>query len=116
MSLDPAMAMYNVNGYYSPYQQQQQPHPHMMQQLNMTASLSSPSSHGSEMGAGTPPLEQYSLGGTNGNGKRPASSMSDESRKKSRKDEDEPASPSEAKAEEVKTKPTRGSRCVLAYL
>ena len=107
LALDPALAMYG--GYY-PYQQQSAAHilpPH----LNMTASLSSPSSHGSEM-AGTPPTEQYSLNGTNSNGKRPPSSLDEDSRKKLRKDDDgEPGSPSTEKADEVKAKPTRGSRC-----
>ena len=109
MSLDPSM-MYG-GGYY-PYQQQTPQHmipPH----LNMTASLSSPSSHGSEMGAGTPPMEHFSLSGPNSNGKRPASSLDGDIRKRSRKDDDgEPSSPSVEKSEEVKTKPTRGSRYV----
>lgn len=104
--IDPQIAMYG--GYYS-FQQQPQ---HMLPpHLNVTANLSSPSSHGSDLGAQTPELDQYSMNGSNYNGKRPSSSMDDDSRKKARRDDDgEPSSPSVEKADEIKTKPTRGSR------
>lgn len=105
--IDPALAMYPP--YYSFQQQLAQPMvPHHMQ---LTASLSSPSSQGSDT-MGTPPLEQYSLHGMNANGKRPPSSLADDSRKKARKDEDGEG-PSTEK-DEVKAKPTRGSRYVSA--
>ena len=104
--IDPALSMYQ-NAYY-PFQQQAPP---PMSHPLMTASLSSPSSQGSET-MGTPPMEQYQLHGMNLNGKRPSSSMTDDSRKKSRK-EDEGEGPSMSNdKEEVKAKPTRGSRYV----
>ncbi|GJE87047.1 Zn(II)2Cys6 transcription factor [Phanerochaete sordida] len=102
--IDPALSMYS-NSYYS----YQQPPPPMVPQHLMTASLSSPSSQGSEA-MGTPPMEQYQLHGVNGNGKRPSSSMTDDSRKKSRKDDDLDGPGTSNDKDEVKTKPTRGSR------
>ncbi|KAI0345094.1 hypothetical protein BDW22DRAFT_1405901 [Trametopsis cervina] len=79
------------------------------QHLQLTASLDSPSSQGSDT-VGTPPLDQYTHS-TNSNGKRPPTDMVIDSRKKSRKDDDgEGPSTSTDKGEEVKTKPTRGSR------
>ncbi|KAI0958055.1 hypothetical protein AcW1_006243 [Taiwanofungus camphoratus] len=108
--IDPALAMYPPS-YYS-YQQSQQhmPTPH----LTLPTSLSSPSSQGSETIA-TPPNDQASLPTTNANGKRPASSQSGDSRKKSRKDDEgdgrEENSPVAEKGEgPIKAKPTRGSR------
>lgn len=64
---------------------------------------------------GTPPTETISFSSSNANGKRPSSSLANgtpnDSRKKQRKDDDdEGASPSAEKGEEVKAKPTRGSR------
>ncbi len=83
------------------------PPPH----LNLPASLSSPSSHGSET-VGTPPNDTISF--SNGNGKRPASSASithDERNKRSRQEDDgDAASPNTEKGDEPKAKPTRGSR------
>lgn len=105
--IDPALSMYS-SAYYS--YQHQQPPPMLPQHL-MTASLSSPSSQGSET-MGTPPMEQYSLHGTNGNGKRPSSSMTDDSRKKSRKEEEGDGPSMSNDKDEVKAKPTRGSRSV----
>lgn len=107
--IDPALSMYSAP-YYS-YQQQQATM--LPQHLQLTASLDSPSSQGSDT-VGTPPLDQY-MHGTNSNGKRPPSDLSGDSRKKSRKDDDvDGASTSNDKGDEVKTKPTRGSRYVSA--
>jgi hypothetical protein len=105
--IDPALSMYSST-YYT---YQQHPPPMMPQHHLMTASLSSPSSQGSET-MGTPPMEQYSLHGTNSNGKRPSSSMTDDSRKKARKDDDGEGPNASAEKDEVKAKPTRGSRSV----
>ncbi|KAI0636582.1 fungal-specific transcription factor domain-containing protein [Trametes polyzona] len=83
------------------------PPPH----LNLSASLSSPSSHGSET-VGTPPNDTISFS-SNANGKRPASSnsVSNDSRKRARQDEDaEPQSPSTERGDEPKSKATRGAR------
>ncbi|TBU50302.1 fungal-specific transcription factor domain-containing protein [Dichomitus squalens] len=82
------------------------PPPH----FTLPASLSSPSSHGSET-VGTPPNDVISLT-SNGNGKRPASSNSvDSHNKRARQDNDEEAqSPSTEKGDEAKAKPTRGAR------
>ena len=104
--IDPALSMYS-NPYY-PFQQAPQS---MVPQHLMTASLSSPSSQGSET-MGTPPMEQYQLHGMNINGKRPSSSMTDDSRKKSRKEEEGEGASVTNDKEEVKAKPTRGSRSV----
>ncbi|KAI1794724.1 fungal-specific transcription factor domain-containing protein [Ganoderma leucocontextum] len=78
--------------------------------LTLSASLSSPSSHGSET-IGTPPNDTISISG-NANGKRPASSNSmGSSSKRPRQDDDgEAQSPSTEKGDEPKAKPTRGSR------
>ncbi|KAH9931689.1 uncharacterized protein BXZ73DRAFT_90131 [Epithele typhae] len=83
------------------------PPPH----LTLSASLSSPSSHGSET-IGTPPNDTISFS-SNANGKRPASSASmtnDGRNKRPRQDDDEAQSPSTEKGDEPKAKPTRGSR------
>ncbi|KAI0362543.1 hypothetical protein OH77DRAFT_1388652 [Trametes cingulata] len=83
------------------------PPPHM----NLSASLSSPSSHGSET-VGTPPNDTISFS-SNANGKRPASSnsLSNDSRKRARQDDDaDPQSPTTERGDEPKAKPTRGSR------
>ncbi|KAI0780530.1 fungal-specific transcription factor domain-containing protein [Trametes elegans] len=83
------------------------PPPH----LTLSASLSSPSSHGSET-VGTPPNDTISFS-SNANGKRPASSnsVSTDSRKRPRQDEDgDPQSPATERGDEPKAKPTRGSR------
>ncbi|TFK90305.1 hypothetical protein K466DRAFT_574338 [Polyporus arcularius HHB13444] len=84
------------------------PPPH----LTLSASLSSPSSHGSET-VGTPPNDTISFS-SNANGKRPASSNSmtnDGRTKRPRQDDDGDAeSPSAEKGDEPKAKPTRGSR------
>lgn len=111
--IDPALALYTPTYYY----QQQQPVPQHMshQHLALPTSLSSPSSQGSES-IGTPPIEPMSFpGGSNSNGKRPSSSMANgqpsDSRKKHKRDEGtDDASPAAEKQDEVKTKPTRGSR------
>lgn len=104
--IDPALSMY-PSPYYS---FQHQPAPMIPQHMQLTASLSSPSSQGSDT-VDTPPMEQYSLHGTNSNGKRAQLEIPHDSRKKSRKDEEgEGASTSHDKGDEVKTKPTRGSR------
>ncbi|KAI0748453.1 fungal-specific transcription factor domain-containing protein [Daedaleopsis nitida] len=84
------------------------PPPH----LALPASLSSPSSHGSET-VGTPPNDIISFS-SNANGKRPASSASmneDNRNKRARQDDDiDAASPSTEKGDEQKTKTTRGAR------
>ena len=109
--IDPALALYPPAYYY-----QQQPPPHMTHQhLGLPASLSSPSSQASDS-VGTPPIEPMAFpGSSNSNGKRPASSMANgqpsDSRKKLKRDDGTDApSPAADKTEEVKTKPTRGSR------
>ncbi|EIW60220.1 uncharacterized protein TRAVEDRAFT_145442 [Trametes versicolor FP-101664 SS1] len=84
-----------------------QPPPH----LTLSASLSSPSSHGSET-IGSPPNDTISFS-ANANGKRPASSnsVSNDSRKRARQDDDaDPQSPITERGDEPKAKPTRGSR------
>ncbi|KAI0693326.1 fungal-specific transcription factor domain-containing protein [Cytidiella melzeri] len=103
--IDPALSMYP-----SPYYSFQQHSGSMLpQHLQLTASLDSPSSQGSDT-VGTPPLDQF-MHGTNGNGKRPPSGMANDNRKKSRKDDDgEGPSSLTDKGDEIKTKPTRGSR------
>ncbi|KAJ8517191.1 hypothetical protein ONZ45_g5575 [Pleurotus djamor] len=102
--IDPALALYPP--YYS-YQQQQQHLPH---HLSLPPNYSSPSSNGSDT-IGTPPAEHMPFP-ANGNGKRPASAaMSNDSRKKSRKDDDSDVARSPTiEKEEPKAKPTRGSR------
>ncbi|RPD66529.1 hypothetical protein L226DRAFT_454613 [Lentinus tigrinus ALCF2SS1-7] len=84
------------------------PPPH----LSLSASLSSPSSHGSET-VGTPPNDTISFS-SNVNGKRPSSSNSitnDGRNKRLRQDDDgDPDSPNADKGDEPKAKPTRGSR------
>ena len=106
--IDPALALYPP--YYSSY------HPSQIQHhLSLPPSYSSPSSQGSDT-IGTPPTEIMMYPSSSSN-KRPPSSMSDsnmDSRKKARKDDDEAHSPV-AEKEEVKAKPTRGSRFVLAF-
>ncbi|KAF9557137.1 hypothetical protein CPC08DRAFT_669049 [Agrocybe pediades] len=105
--IDPALALYPP--YYPNYQQHHPPH--IPQHLTLPPSYSSPSSQGSDT-IGTPPTEHmYPSSSSNLNGKRPASSISNvsDSRKKARKD-DEPEMSPVAEKEEVKAKPTRGSR------
>ncbi|KAL4244821.1 Protease transcriptional activator prtT [Abortiporus biennis] len=107
--IDPALALYPPP-YYS--YQQQQPQHLAPQHLTLPSSLSSPSSQGSDT-IGTPPMDPMSFGSApNMNGKRPASALANnDSRKKARNDEDgEGQSPGTEKGEEVKAKPTRGSR------
>lgn len=105
--IDPSLALYPP--YYSNYQQP--PH-HLPQHLSLLPSYSSPSSQGSDT-IGTPPTEHVYP--SSSNSKRPSSSLSNHtmnaSRKKARKDDesDHGHSPS-AEKEEVKAKPTRGSR------
>lgn len=118
--IDPSLALYPPQ-YYSYAPQQPQPHiPH--QQVAIPVSLSSPSSNGSDT-IGTPPVENMAYPiPHNLNGKRPASSLASDhttdSRKKARTDDNgEGPSDSPAKTEEVKAKPTRGSRWVdLSFL
>ncbi|KAH8106949.1 fungal-specific transcription factor domain-containing protein [Cristinia sonorae] len=112
--IDPALALYPPAYYYQQQpQQQQQPQHISHQHLTIPASMSSPSSSES---TGTPPIESMSFpGGSNANGKRPASSLAsrqqNDSRKKAKRDDAADApSPATDKAEELKTKPTRGSR------
>ncbi|KAF8808982.1 hypothetical protein BYT27DRAFT_7188072 [Phlegmacium glaucopus] len=107
--IDPALALYPP--YYSSYQQ----HPSQLQQhLSLPPNYSSPSSQGSDT-IGTPPTEilMYPSSSSNINGKRPSSSISNsnmDSRKKARKDDDSETHSPAAEKEEVKAKPTRGSR------
>ncbi|KAI0665240.1 fungal-specific transcription factor domain-containing protein [Cubamyces menziesii] len=105
--IDPALALYPPQYYTYQQPHQQMPPPHM----TLSASLSSPSSHGSET-VGTPPNDTISFS-SNANGKRPASSnsVSNDSRKRARQDDDvDPQSPAADRGEEPKAKPTRGSR------
>uniref|UniRef100_A0A8H8CNI7 Zn(2)-C6 fungal-type domain-containing protein n=1 Tax=Psilocybe cubensis TaxID=181762 RepID=A0A8H8CNI7_PSICU len=109
--IDPALALYPP--YYSNYQQQQHP-PHIPQHLSLPPNYSSPSSQGSDT-IGTPPTEHmYPSSSSNLNGKRPSSSISNstmnDSRKKARKDDESEMNSPVAEKEEVKAKPTRGSR------
>ena len=108
--IDPSLALYppQYYGYQQQQQQQHMPPPN----LTLSASLSSPSSHGSET-VGTPPNDTISISG-NANGKRPASSNSTGgSNKRPRPDDDgEAQSPNTEKGDEPKAKPTRGSRYV----
>ncbi|KAG6852809.1 hypothetical protein C0991_009006 [Blastosporella zonata] len=113
--IDPALALYPP--YYPSYhhhhqQQPQQQHiPHHLALPN----YSSPSSAGSDT-LGTPPTEHMYISSTfNPAGKRPASAISNDpiGRKKSRKEDESSMSMSMSPAadkEEVKAKPTRGSR------
>ena len=109
--IDPALALYPP--YYSTYHP-----PHIPQHLSLPPNYSSPSSQGSDT-IGTPPTEHmYPSSSSNLNGKRPSSSVSNstmnDSRKKARKDEGSEAAHSPmAEKEEVKAKPTRGSRRVF---
>ena len=113
--IDPSLALYPPQYYqYAP----QQPQQHMQhQQVTIPVSLSSPSSNGSDT-LGTPPVENLAYPiPHNMNGKRPASSLASDhttdSRKKARTDDNgEGPSEAPAKTEEVKAKPTRGSRYV----
>ena len=57
----------------------------------------------------------YPASSSNVNGKRPSSSNSMDSRKKARKDDDSETQSPLLEKEEVKAKPTRGSRFVLAF-
>ncbi|KAI0077103.1 hypothetical protein K474DRAFT_1621646 [Panus rudis PR-1116 ss-1] len=109
--IDPALALYPPS-YYS-YSQQSQPQ-FAPQQLAIPPSLSSPSSQASDT-VGTPPVDSTAFAGPNVNGKRPSSSLASEntndSRKKARQDDlGEGTSERGEKTEEVKAKPTRGSR------
>ena len=110
--IDPALALYPPQYYGYPQHPQHMPPPH----LTLPASLSSPSSHGSET-VGTPPNDTISFS-SNANGKRPSSSASfsnDHNSKRARQDDDgEAQSPSTEKGDEAKAKPTRGARYVLA--
>ena len=112
IQIDPALALYPP--YYSHYQQ----HPSQLQHhLSLPPNYSSsPSSQGSDT-IGTPPTEimMYPASSSNGNGKRPASANNMDSRKKARKDDDSETQSPVAEKEEVKTKPTRGSRFVLVF-
>ncbi|KAF8163657.1 fungal-specific transcription factor domain-containing protein [Crassisporium funariophilum] len=107
--IDPALALYPP--YYSSYQQ----HPaHIPQHLSLPPNYSSPSSQGSDT-IGTPPTEHmYPSSSSNLNGKRPSSSISNgnmnDSRKKARKDDESDVHSPGVEKEEVKAKPTRGSR------
>lgn len=109
--IDPALALYPPTYYY----QQQPPQQHMSHQhLSLPANSMSPDSQGSES-IGTPPIEPMSFpGGSNSNGKRPSSSManSDGRKKVKRDDGADASSPAGDKQDDVKAKPTRGSRCV----
>ena len=113
--IDPSLALYPPQYYqYAP----QQPQQHMQhQQVTIPVGLSSPSSNGSDT-LGTPPVENLAYPiPHNMNGKRPASSLASDhttdSRKKARTDDNgEGPSETPAKTEEVKAKPTRGSRYV----
>ncbi|CAK5277496.1 unnamed protein product [Mycena citricolor] len=109
--IDPTLSLY-PSYYLPPYGSQPPPqpphHPHIPpHHLSLPQNYSSPSSQGSDT-IGTPPMYSSSA---NGNGKRPASSMSQSNIKKARNydDDDEPLSPS-AEKDEGKPKPTRGSR------
>lgn len=110
--IDPALALYPP--YYHSYQQQSSGH--IPQHLSLPPNYSSPSSQGSDT-IGTPPTEHMYPASSNGNGKRSASSISNgpDSRKKQRKDDDDPLSPLTEK-DEGKVKPTRGSRSVILPL
>ncbi|GLB34598.1 putative fungal specific transcription factor [Lyophyllum shimeji] len=103
--IDPALALYPPY-----YQQYSQPPQHLPQHLSLP-NYSSPSSQGSDT-LGTPPTEHmYPPSSSNLNGKRPASSISnDDSRKKPRKDDASDSQSPTAEKEEPKPKPTRGSR------
>jgi len=104
--IDPALSLYPP--YYPGYQQHP---PHIPQHLTLPPNYSSPSSQGSDT-IGTPPTEHmYPKGSSNMNGKRPApSSAMVDNRKKARKDEGSEAGSPMAEKDEVKAKPTRGSR------
>ena len=109
--IDPALALYPP--YYSSYQQ----HPSQLQHhLSLPPNYSSPSSQGSDT-IGTPPTEimMYPSSSSNINGKRPSSSISMDSRKKARKDDESETHSPAADKEEVKAKPTRGSRFILPF-
>ena len=112
IQIDPALALYPP--YYSHYQQ----HPSQLQHhLSLPPNYSSsPSSQGSDT-IGTPPTEimMYPASSSNVNGKRPSSSNNMDSRKKARKDDDSETQSPAAEKEEVKAKPTRGSRFVLEF-
>jgi hypothetical protein len=58
----------------------------------------------------------YPASSSNVNGKRPSSSNNMDSRKKARKDDESETQSPAAEKEEVKAKPTRGSRFVLVFL
>ena len=112
IQIDPALALYPP--YYNHYQQ----HPSQLQHhLSLPPNYSSsPSSQGSDT-IGTPPTEimMYPASSSNVNGKRPSSSNNMDSRKKARKDDDSETQSPTAEKEEVKAKPTRGSRFVLVF-
>lgn len=108
--IDPALALYppyyNNNNNYSSGQH------HAPSHLSLPSNYSSPSSQTSETVA-TPPTEHMYPASSSTTGKRPASaSMTNESRKKPRKD-DEASARSPTLEKEEKAKPTRGSRYVI---
>ena len=112
--IDPALALYPP--YYSSYHQQPS---QLHQHLSLPPNYSSPSSQGSDT-IGTPPTEimMYPSSSSNTNGKRPASSISNsnmDSRKKARNDDESETQSPVPEKEEVKAKPTRGSRFVLVF-
>lgn len=71
----------------------------------MPPNMSSPSSQGSET-IGTPPDMSYS----NSNGKRPSSFLVRGSGKRVRQDDEDDSQSPMAEKEDIKAKPTRGSR------
>ncbi|PFH51718.1 hypothetical protein AMATHDRAFT_74760 [Amanita thiersii Skay4041] len=110
--IDPALALYPP--YYSQHNISQQPSHHLPPHLSLPPNYSSPSSQGSDT-IGTPPTEvAYPHPASAANGKRPASSVSadamGDARKKLRRDDASDAKSPATDKEEVKTKPTRGSR------
>jgi hypothetical protein len=114
IALDPSLSLYSSQ--FASYQQHTQPaYP---TPLAFPTSYSSPSSQGSDT-IGTPPMDPMYSSISNANGKRPASTVStvnlNESRKKSRTEDDFDESSPPAEKEE-KVKPTRGSRYALGGL
>ncbi|KAG2019940.1 nuclear protein [Coprinopsis cinerea AmutBmut pab1-1] len=123
--IDPALSIYSPYPQYYPQHdqqqhQQQQHHPAQQQDqahilphhLSGPLSYSSPGSQLSDS-VGTPPMDaMYSTASSaNLNGKRPATStVTNDTRKKQKRDESDAQSPAAEKSEEPKPKPTRGSR------
>ncbi|KAK2466676.1 hypothetical protein APHAL10511_000934 [Amanita phalloides] len=107
--IDPALALYPP--YYSQQSGYHAPPQHLPQHLPLPPNYSSPSSQGSDT-IGTPPTESMYTHAANG--KRPASSVSNSTvgdiRKKARKDDSADAQSPSPDKDEVKAKPTRGSR------